>query len=129
MSTCPSAASAMTTCSRTSSRTSTARATLAAIRRPRAAAASRSAGAARSRGSSGSMTRVVLLPPHQVADRVQQTRGHLRLGGPRDPPLRVGGDHGHLVGGRVEADVETGDVVEDHGVEALVAQLAAGVLE
>src|SRR5438105_11673011 len=119
----------MTTCSRTSSRTSTARATLAATRRASPAAACRSAAAARSRRPDRSILGVVLLPPAQLGDCVEDGGGHLGLGGARDPVLAGGRDDRDLVLARVEPDVAARDVVEHHRVEPLVRQLAPGVLE
>src|ERR671937_908019 len=101
MSTCPSAASAITKCSRTSSRASTARAMLAAIRRARPPADSTSAGGARSRGPGDSILGVVLLPPQQLADCVEDGGRHLGLARPWDRDLLAAGDDCDLVGGRV----------------------------
>src|SRR5947208_2440966 len=119
----------MTTCSRTSSRTSTARATLAATRRASPAAACRSAAAARSRRPDRSILGVVLLTPTQLSHCVQDGGRHLGLGGPRDPGLAGGGEDRDLVLARVEPDVAARNVVEHHRVEPLVRELAPGALQ
>src|SRR3954447_1088992 len=129
MSTWPSAARAMSSCSRISSRACTARATLSTTRCAVAAADSSSAGATRSSGSIGSIPGVVLLRHKNRLNCVQDGARDLGLPGPRHLGLATGRDDRDLVLGRVEADPRLGDVVEDHGVEALALQLVARRLQ
>src|SRR3954471_617434 len=124
MSTWPSAAMATSTWSRTSTRTSTARATLAAIRRPTAAAESSSCGSTL-RSSIGSMS----LLPEQRDHRVEHLPGHGGLRRAGDVPLARPGEDRDLVGVGVEADVRARDVVDHHGIQPLAGELVAPVCD
>src|SRR4051795_9359467 len=118
MRTWPSAASATSTWSSTSARTSTARTTLAAIRRPTAAALSSSCGS--TLGSSiGSMP----LLPAQHDHGVEHLPGHGGLRRAGDVPLAGPGQDRDLVGVGVEADVRARDVVDHHRIQPLAREL------
>src|SRR2546421_8616326 len=129
LSTCPAAARTTITQRRTSSSTSTARATFSASRRATAAAASSSCAARLSSRSGGSILQVVLPARPPTLQLIENGAGDLGLRPPGKRPRAVRGDERHLVLGRVESDVASGDVVDDHEVQALVLELAAGQLD
>src|SRR4051794_7467136 len=137
----PSAAMHTSAWSSTSVRTSTAPESACATRRASATAVSSSESATRSgssmlamvegvaRGRAGrTLCRGALLRA-QIVDRVEDGAGDLGLRGARDVALAGGGDDGHLVLDALEADVLPADVVDDHRIESLAAQLVAPVLD
>src|SRR5438445_9465737 len=113
----PSASSATSRCSSVSGRSWTAFATFPAIRRPTAACTSNSCGATVARSGASTLLLSLLLQP--PAGLIEDFVGDLLLAGAWHRPLLVGGHDHDLVRVRVKADVGAGDVVDDHGVNAL----------
>src|SRR4029077_8749983 len=67
--------------------------------------------------------------PPQVSDRVENGLGDGGLGCAGDVVLAAGSEDRDLVGVGIEADVAARDVVDDHGIQALLLELAAAVLD